>query len=137
MSGGGKSKSSSSTSTTTQDNRGVADNGSLVVSGSSNAQVTFTDQGAVDGALNTVKNAIDFVSESGNSLVKANQENFGKLLDAGLKVLDSGQKNIATTASTLGAAYEDAKGGNTNNQYIAMLGIGAAVAVAYAFSRKG
>lgn len=129
MSGGGSSKSSSSTTTTNADNRGVADNGSLVVSGSSQANVTMTD-------LNAVTNALDFAKDTGNTLITADQQNFGKLLDVGLAILGQGQKNIDTTATQLSAAYQDAKGGNTNNQYIAMMGIGAAVAVAYAFSRK-
>lgn len=130
MSGGGSSKSSSSTTTSNADNRGVADNGSLVVSGSSSANVTMTDLGAVHDALK-------YASDSGNAVIQADAQNFGKLIDAGLAVLGQGQKNIDTTATTLGAAYTDAKGGNTNNQLIAMLGIGAAVAVAYAFSRRG
>jgi len=129
MSGGGKSSSSSSTSTSNADNRGIADNGSLVVSGSSQAQVTMTDLGAVNSA-------IQFAQESGNAVIQADSTNFGKLLDAGLAVLGQGQKNLDSSSSQLAAAYTDAKGGNTNNQYIAMAGIAAAVAVAYSFSKR-
>ncbi len=139
MSGG--SKSSSSTSTSTADNRGVADNGSLIVSGSSQAQVTMTDMSAVakalDFATSTGNQLISADSTNLNRLISANSNNYGKLLDVGLKVLDQGQKNIDTTASTLSTAYQDAKGGSINNQYIAMLGVGAVVAVAFAFSSKG
>lgn len=129
MSGGGSSKSTSATTTTTSnaDNRGVADNGSQIVSGSSN--VTLTDLGAVTKAL-------QFASDSGNAVINANTVDFGKLLDVGVAILGQGQKNIDTTANTLAAAYTDAKGGTTQDRYIAMLGIGAVVAVAFAFTRK-
>jgi hypothetical protein len=133
MSGGSKSKST--TQTTSQDNRSVVDNGSGSITNSSGATVTITDNGATSAALDFAAEAGKDASGNLKSLIASNDTNLGKLLDLGVQVISAGADNNKAAATNLETAYQDAKGGSNQDRLIAMLGIGAVVAVAVALRK--
>lgn len=141
------SKSSSSSQTSSADNRQVVDGGSVGLSNSNSNVINITDGGvfknSIEFANTTVGKVLQFASDAGEdasgnfkSLINSNDKNFGKVLDIGLQVLDSGVKQIDKQSTNLANAYQDAKGGSLQDKNIAMLGIGAAIVVALAFSRR-
>jgi len=83
----GSSSSSSQQQTSSQDNRGVADNGSTVVTGSNN---TVTDGGIVKQGLAYLTGAD-----------QANTDRLTLLLDAGGKVLDSQTQTTAAAVQDM------------------------------------
>lgn len=84
---GGRSSSKASTSTSAQDRRIVADNGAVGVNADgSQVTITATDHGAVDGAFDLGKNALDWalgtVGSTAESFTKATKENAARALDS-------------------------------------------------------
>lgn len=84
---GGRSSSKNSSSTIAQDRRIVADAGGIGVNAdNSSVQITATDHGAIDGAIDLGKNALSWamgtVGSTAETFAKSNEQTTDRALDS-------------------------------------------------------
>lgn len=117
-----RNKSRSTTTYTSTDTRGVADNGSVLITGSNNA----LNIESVDSEI--AKAAFDFAAASDASAA----EGFDKLLQVAGDVFDRGQSMIGLTQQSVLDAYAQAeadKSKTIDNRTIIILALAAAGAL--------
>lgn len=82
-----KSKTEQTQSTSQQDNRIVADNGAVAISGSSGTTVNVTDQGLISAAFDYFKEKDALTGAAAQSLIEAAKGGFETVTAAGSNLL--------------------------------------------------
>lgn len=144
MGGSSSSSSSNQTSTTNVDKRQVVSGGTGVSADNSTIHVSSLDGGAIQGAADIAKSALDTISTAN----AANSTNYEQLLNTtgdalvGMfkladMALSGGFKSVGDTQQAMAAAIDTANSkGTLDNRTITILGVSTAVAVAAYAMRK-
>jgi hypothetical protein len=138
MGGGGGSSSSNSSTTTSTDKRQVVEGGSLGVSSdSSTVYATMADYGAIAGAGQAVKDALDVVKAGDATLATS----FEKVLTVADKMFTGGLETLKASNANVSHAYQTAREIETNrgtldNKTITIIAVAGAAALAF-IAKKG
>ena len=138
MGGGSSSSSSNATTTKNTDKRlVVSDSGIGLSSDSSTVNITTSDQGSIQGALDIVRGSNDALQANYENLLVGTGQAFSGILSLAEKAMAGGFGSLDKSQGNVAALVDTAQSkGTLDNRTITILGISAAVVVGAFAVRK-